>query len=103
MWNCSTDVDEKFLSAACGNGAEPALDAAQVEPPVSETAETPAAAAEPATPAASEGAANEVTCDEAFRGTEAYQALGPAGQEQLREACNTWRLEQLDVQVRAEG
>ena len=101
MWDCRSDVEEKFLSAACGSGAEPALARAQAEAPVRETAEAPAPAAEPATPAASAGAANEVTCGEEFRSTEAYQALGPAGQEQLREACNSWRLEQLDAQVRA--
>jgi Zn-dependent protease with chaperone function len=106
-WDCQSDVDAKFAEAACGSGAAPALAAAaQAEAPAAQTEEAPAepeAAAAPAESAASASLANEGTCDPSFRASEAYQALGADGQEALRQACNAWRLEQLDAQVRAEG
>jgi Zn-dependent protease with chaperone function len=108
-WDCSSDVDQKFLQAACGSGAAAALAAAQPEA-APETSEAPAASAEPAAagesavpaPSAS-GTVNEATCSEGFQASEAYQALGAAGQEQLREACNAWRLQQLDAQAAGSG
>ncbi len=91
-WQCDGDLDPALLSQACADGAGMAA------------AMDPGAASEPAGTAHSASAAgqppvNATTCSADFRATGAYHGLGEAGQRGLREACNAWKLEQLEAQM----
>lgn len=84
LWDCSGDLSKELLPLACSDRPAPATTA---------TAEAPS---EPPTPRLTAG---EHTCSREFRSSAEYQALGAATQDALREACNAWRLQQLDAQV----
>jgi Zn-dependent protease with chaperone function/type II secretory pathway pseudopilin PulG len=83
LWDCQTDVDDVLAAEACGKApaaASPAADAG------AEAAPAPISA-------------NETTCSSEFRASDSYQALDAATQDALREACNEWKLAQLEAQA----
>jgi len=92
MWNCEGNLDPMFLEQACktsGSSSDSSSNSTDAE-------------SEAATAGAAGGGGlqvGEATCSSEFRQSAEYAQLGQATQSQLRDACNIWKLEQLDGQL----
>ena len=92
LWDCSTDFGDPALEQeACATdyGMYSAMLAEEARESAGGAASSPWAAP------------NAEVCSAEYRQTSAWQGLGEAGQDRLREACNAWKLQQLEQQVGA--
>lgn len=93
-WNCEGSLEPALLSSACGTSSGSEMDVfAAALAGASDQEMTGSHAASTAV------APSQKTCAPGFRQSASYRGLGSKGQDALRDACNEWKLEQLEAQM----
>ena len=99
-WTCDGTLDAALLGSACGGGGTDEM--ASLAQALTGAAAPEVVEASPSHGAVSSVAPSDETCATGFRESAIYRGLGSQGQAALRAACNSWKLQKLEAQMRAD-